>query len=73
MPTPTRLKLEVEEGDFTFDFTSMKMRDYREFIEANKEADIGGAYLFLAKCTVQWPFDGDPSDPDAYDDLSLDE
>lgn len=46
---------------------SKQMRE----INANPEADESMIYPILAKFVKKWPFSGDPSNPEDYDNLTI--
>ena len=46
------------------------MRDVRQFTDAQRSGDLGKVFEACAGIIKEWEFDGDPTDPDAYDDLT---
>lgn len=46
------------------------MRDVREFTDAQRSGDLGSVFKACSGIIKSWEFEGDPADPDAYDDLT---
>lgn len=54
---------------------NVKMRDYRAFMKASQHIteslDTSELYPYLAKFVKAWPYAGDPSVPESYDELTI--
>lgn len=50
-----------------------KMRDYIRFFQAGNSGDFNEMFRLIAEIVVEWPFAGDPSDPESYLDLTPNE
>lgn len=59
------------------DFSDWKMKDKRAFtratIEAGEKSDESLIYPHLAMVIKAWPYAGDPSNPESYDELTPDQ
>ena len=52
------------------DHIRLKMKKLREWLEADRTADLEAQYKFIAPCIESWTLDGlDPSDPASLDEL----
>lgn len=51
----------------------LRMKDFRAWTAAEQANDYDACYGYLAQLIEAWEFDGDPSDPAAYDELDLSE
>jgi hypothetical protein len=50
-----------------------RMKDYRQFMKATQESNFEDMFGLLSKVVVAWPYEGDPSVPESYDGLTMDE
>ena len=54
-------------------FDDVKMKDFRAYWKAVAKGDWQGQDAFFAKVVKAWPYEGDPSDAEAYGELSVQE
>lgn len=47
----------------------LRMRDVRKWQAAEEKTDLWTCYRYLAAMIVEWSFDGDPANPESYDNL----
>lgn len=55
------------------DMRSWRMKDYRKFMSATQDNSFEGMFELLTKVVKSWPFAGDPSVAESYDELTMDE
>jgi hypothetical protein len=56
------------------DVSAWRMRDHEDWIrQVHEEKNVSGMIDMMAEIVLSWPFDGDPSDPEAYRDLTSQE
>lgn len=65
-------KVATPSGYALKDLSGWKMRDVRAFQQRIKDndGDIQGTFEVVSELINGWPFDGDPKDIEAYDDLT---
>ena len=51
------------------DHIRLKMKKLREWLEADRTADLETQYKFIAPCINSWTLEFDPSDPASLDEL----
>lgn len=61
-------KVNIEAGVVKYD-SDMPMGALRGLLAAANEGDLGALMDSMGKFVVEWPFAGDPSDPEAWDAL----
>lgn len=50
----------------------LKMKDFRRWVEAEKQGELGQVYPYLAKVVVAWDWtELDPSRAESYDELEI--
>lgn len=62
------MTVEFEDGTLTFD-GDMRMGDLRKLLKAGTEGDLTVMVEAFTQIVHGWPYDGEPSDPDAWDNL----
>jgi hypothetical protein len=63
-------KFVIPDG-FEFNFDGVLARDYRRFLDSLTELDLLESYDFFVQTVEAWPYAGDPSDPESYDELDV--
>lgn len=63
----------VAQPGFVVDIKAWRMKDYRRFMKATEANDFDGMFESLALAVKEWPFAGNPTQPEAYDELTMDE
>lgn len=67
-----RIEKKLDDGrSIAFEYTGLKMSDFRRWTKAESEGDFETVYAFLTRYVVDWTLDGDPGDPSSYDELDL--
>lgn len=61
----------LEDDVFVIDLNNWKVKDFRAFVAALGDNDFVGVAEVAKKAVLQWPFSGDPADPNSYEELSL--
>lgn len=55
------------------DMKAWRLKDYRRFMKATEDNDFEGMFTCLAVVVKAWPYEGNPSDPAAFDELTLEQ
>lgn len=51
---------------------TLKMREFRGWVQAEKDGDLLAVYEYLARMISAWDWEGlDPSNPESYDELEV--
>jgi hypothetical protein len=66
--TSTIRTVETEHGPIEYD-ADMPMGALRALTGAAQSGDLGEVMAAMSKIITAWPFEGDPSDPSAWDGL----
>ncbi len=62
------ISLKLGKGDATYE-SDMPMKHLNRIMRAAREDNLDELIEGLAAFTVSWPFDGEPSDPEAWGEL----
>lgn len=57
-------------NEIAVDLSKWRMREHAQWTKLLKEAEVDEQNALMATCVTKWPFEGSPSDPEAYADLS---
>jgi hypothetical protein len=52
---------------------TLTMREFRQWLEAEKSGDLTVSYKLLAKLISSWDYPFDPKNPDSFDNLTITE
>ena len=70
-PITDPLLLLAAESLFAVDLSAWKIRDYTAWVDACERGDLPTMNTIMASVIRQWPYPGDPAQPDSYGDLSV--
>lgn len=58
-------------GEWEIDLKGFKVKQYRQFYRIIATNNVDGLIALLGGRVTAWPFEGDPTDDDAWDELEL--
>lgn len=68
MGASTIQTIKVKAGEASYE-SDMPMKHLNKIMRAARESDLEELQAGLAAFTVSWPYDGEPSDPEAWGEL----
>lgn len=60
--------IDIKGGAASYD-SDMEMSALRQLLESSAESDLSGLIDAMTQIVVSWPFDGEPTDAEAWDKL----
>lgn len=60
-------------SEFVVDVARWNMGDYADFFDAATNSQFQSMFNLVAKVVTEWPYEGNPSDPSSYRNLSVTE
>ena len=67
-PSDTTRTVEADAGDVTYE-SDMPMKALNKIMRAAKDSDLEALQEGLSEFVITWPFEGDPSDVEAWGEL----
>lgn len=62
---------EIKDDGFVIDISKWRIRNFRNFINAVRTNDFDAMAAEASQVVLQWPYAGEPSDPEAFMNLYL--
>ncbi len=67
-PSDTTRTVETDSGDVTYE-SDMPMKALNKIMRAGKDSDLEALQEGLSEFVLSWPFEGEPSDVEAWGEL----